>query len=66
MNYLLISIFDWSCFKIDLNGKVSNQRMSFKKVEVFRTEARFAKRHPFLEKIGDFSETDDFFKDIVF
>ena len=66
INYLLISRFDRSCFKIDLNGRVSNQRMSFKKVDVFRTDVSFAKRHPFNEKIGEFSETDDFFKDVFF
>jgi hypothetical protein len=64
--YLLISRFDRSCFKIDLNRQFSNQRMSFKKVDVFRTDISFAKRHPFNEKIGDFSETEDFLKDVFF
>ena len=31
INYLFISTFDWSCFKIDLNGRVSNLRTPFKK-----------------------------------
>ena len=66
INYLLVSTFKRSCFKIDLNGQVSNQRMSFEKVEVFQTDVSFAKWHPFHEKIGDFSETDDFFKDVFF
>ena len=38
--------------------------MSFKKADNFLTDVRFAKRHPFHEKLGDFSETDDFFKDV--
>jgi hypothetical protein len=66
IDYLLISTFDRSCFKIDLNGRVSNQRMSFKKADIFRTDVSFAKRYPFYEKIGDLSETDDFFKDVFF
>jgi hypothetical protein len=64
INNLLICTFDWSWFKIDLNGRVSNQCMSFKKADIFRTDVNFAKSHPFNEKIGDFSETDDLFKDV--
>ena len=66
INYSLISTFDQSCFNIDLNGRVSNQRMSFKKEDILRTDVSFAKWHPFDQKIGDFSGTDDFLKDVFF
>ncbi len=59
INYLFISTFEWSCFKIDLNGQVSNHGMSFNKAD-------FCQKHPFNEKIGDFSETDVFYKDVFF
>ena len=66
INYLLISTFDRSCFKIDLNGRVSNQRMSFKKADNFLTDVSSPKGVRSMGKIDDFSETDDFFKDVFF
>ena len=66
IHYLVVSTFDRSCFKIDLNGRVSNQRTSFKKADIFLTEVSFAKRHPMDKKMSNVSETDYFFKEVFF
>ena len=54
INYLLVSTFDRSCFKIDLNGRVSYQRTSFKIMNMILTDICFAKGHPSNKKMCDF------------
>ena len=52
INYLFVSTFDQSCFKIDLNGRVSNRRSSFKIEDTILKDVSFAKGHLLNEKMS--------------